>query len=268
MRELLKRNEKIYFFTRDIWHGIRKCYYFLCSVFVDSKRHYYECPCCGRKAYSFVCERFDKMPSRFNPERYANTRQDVLCPVCRSMPRHRIVAYYLSMHPEVLHGSILHFAQEKCLKYWFKRNGIFGFKTADLNEKADLKVDIQATGLQDNSFSLIICNHVLEHVIDFRKALFELYRICAPGGQVILSFPMLKTLEKTYEDASISTPEERVRSFGQNDHLRIFGNDSKRLIEETGFTVEEIDGNEFPQQILPIVGPADYDINVLFCCKK
>ena len=63
--------------------------------------------------------------------------------------------------------------------------------TADLYSDADLKLDIQATGLADESFDVIVCNHVLEHVDDFRIALKELHRLLCPGGSLICSFPMI-----------------------------------------------------------------------------
>ena len=72
---------------------------------------------------------------------------------------------------------------------WMKRNGI-AFTTADLYNPADLKLDIQNTDLADASYDVIICNHVLEHVDDFRKALAEFHRILAPGGLLLCSFPM------------------------------------------------------------------------------
>lgn len=87
-------------------------------------------------------------------------------------------------------SGILYFASEVCMMRWMKRHQI-SFTTADLYQKADLKVDIQNTGLPDQSWDIIICNHVLEHVEDFRKALKELFRILKPGGHLICSFPWI-----------------------------------------------------------------------------
>lgn len=41
-----------------------------------------------------------------------------------------------------------------------------------------------------------------------------------------------------------------------------------RFLSETGFNVEKINGAEYPEEILPVVGPADYDMNILFRCIK
>ena len=117
--------------------------------------------------------------------------------------------------------------------------------TADLYNPAGLLIDIEATSLPDDSYDLIICNHVLEHVLDYRKALRELYRIVAPGGRVIISFPVDSKLESVYEDESVQAEEERIRCFGQNDHLRVFGMDSAEMLAGIGFDVEEIWGEDY-----------------------
>ena len=266
--ELMLKEENIYKFARCIWRKVRNTYYNACSRMVNQKKDHYECPCCGRKFYSFASGNYETHPTRFNPERYANMRQDVICPGCRSLPRHRILTYYLETHSELLQGKILHFAQERCVYTRMQRNGINNVRTADLYAEADLKVDIQDTGLPENEYSLIICNHVLEHVPDYKKALKELFRICAPGGSVMLSFPVLEQYVDVYEDPDITSQEDRVKYFGQNDHLRVFGRNAKALIENAGFIVEEIRGEELPSIIMPLVGPADYDSNVLYCCRK
>ena len=140
--------------------------------------------------------------------------------------------------------------------------------TADLYKEADLKLDIQATGLADESYDIIICNHVLEHVDDFRLALKEMYRVLRNGGSFICSFPMDPKVELLDEDPSVKTEEERLKRYGQNDHKRVFGMKADQLLSEAGFTVEIINGTEYPDEIMPVVGPADYDMNILFRCVK
>ena len=105
---------------------------------------------------------------------------------------------------------MLYFAAEYSMMLWMKRNEI-AFTTADLYNPADLKLDIQNTGLADASYDVIICNHVLEHVDDFRKALAELYRILAPGGLLLCSFPMDPQIELLDEEEKPLHAEERVK---------------------------------------------------------
>lgn len=227
------------------------------------------CPCCGSKSKTFVAGSYADYPERFNPVRYENTKQDVLCPVCRSLPRHRILASWCDNHKELVQKAddILYFAPEYSMTLWLRRNRV-SYKTADLYKEADLKLDIQATGLPDESYDMIICNHVLEHVDDFRAALKEIYRILRPRGSFICSFPMDPKVEFIDEDPSVQTPEERFRRFGQDDHKRVFGMKAEQLLSDAGFTVEIINGADYPEEILPVVGPADYDMNILFRCVK
>ena len=184
------------------------------------------------------------------------------------MPRHRILAHWLEGHMDLLRlGGILYFAPEDAMMRWMRRNGL-SRTTADLYGPADLRLDIQATGLPDRSYDVVVCNHVLEHVDDFRVALAEIRRILRPGGSLICSFPMDPKVELLDEDPSVKTPEERLRRFGQNDRLRVFGMGAGALLEQAGFSVEEIRGEDCPEEIMPVVGPADYDANVLFRCVK
>ena len=227
------------------------------------------CPCCGAKSKTFVAGSYADYPERFNPVRYEDTKQDVLCPVCRSLPRHRILASWCDNHKDLFQKAedILYFAPEYSMTLWLRRNGV-KFTSADLYKDADLKVDIQNTGLHAESYDVIICNHVLEHVDDFRAALKEMYRILRSSGSFICSFPMDPKVEFIDEDPSVQTPEERFRRFGQDDHKRVFGMKADQLLSEAGFTVEIINGTEYPDEIMPVVGPADYDMNILFRCVK
>ena len=241
--------------------------YKIAGILFRSQMKYY-CPCCNTKLKSFVAGDFLNRSNRYNPRRFENDSQDVLCPVCGSGPRHRILASCGESHVQLLRSSnVLYFAPEYCMKKWMKKNKI-PFTTADLFAKADLKLDIQDTGLSDASYDIIICNHVLEHVDDFRKALREMYRVLRPGGSFICSFPMDPEVELVDEDASVVSEEERLKRFGQSDHKRLFGRKADQFITEAGFQVEKIDGANYPDEILPVVGPADYDMNVLFWGKK
>jgi predicted SAM-dependent methyltransferase len=224
-------------------------------------------PCCGLRCRSFNGDNYLENPSRFNPERYKHTRQDVLCPMCRALPRHRILALWCDEHIEKLKSSkILYSAPEYSMIQWMDRNGV-SYITADLYAEADLRLDIQETGLPDESYDAIIANHVLEHVDDFRKALREMRRILREDGVFICSFPMDQNVE-LLEEAEPLSESERIKRFGQNDHKRVFGMEADKLLSEAAFVVLVIDGADYPEEILPVIGPADYDINRLFCCIK
>ena len=234
---------------------------------LHSQEMKYRCPCCGLKIRGFV--KADYLDAEhYNPERYKHTRQDVLCPSCMSLPRHRILASWFEKHKVLLRNKkILYFAPEYSMLLWMKRNGI-NVATADLFNEADLKIDIQDTGLKSESYDVVICNHVLEHVDDFRIALSEVRRVLRSGGFFICSFPMDPHIDLVEEDPGVRTDRERFERFGQFDHKRIFGMNVGQLLENSGFNVEIISGHDYPDEILPVVGPADYDMNILFCCAN
>ena len=85
---------------------------------------------------------------------------------------------------------------------------------------------------------MVICNHVLEHIVDDRKAMSELYRVMKTGGWGILQVPMKNSLASTYEDFSITDPKERQKHFGQYDHVRWYGMDYFDRLRSVGFDTE------------------------------
>ena len=243
-----------------LYKSFLKTKYHAISTFFPSRAVLY-CSCCGMKFPHFRENDYLKMTYYYNPERYRGRKQDIICPVCGSLPRHRILSSWLEKHREVLEGKVLYFAIEDGMKLWMNKNRI-NYSSADLFRSADLNINIENTGLDDDSWNCVICNHVLEHVDDYKRALRELYRILKPGGLLICSFPIDESLDTVVEDRAA------IERFGQADHFRIFGNDSEEIIREAGFAVSRISGKDMSMSILPITGPADYDVNYLFLCKK
>jgi predicted SAM-dependent methyltransferase len=119
-----------------------------------------------------------------------------------------------------------------------RRSARAEYLTADLISKdVAVKMDITDIRFPDDSFDAIICNHVLEHVVDDRRAMSELYRTLRPGGWAILQVPLSLSLTTTYEDSSIATASGRAEAFGQSDHVRIYAEDYKDRLERAGFCV-------------------------------
>ena len=247
-----------------IWRSIMRL---MDRIFGDGERTRYYCPCCDT-TIGFRRGFWYWNPTIFDVKRYRKTPQKVICPVCGSLPRHRIIASWCEAHMDSLRGKkILVFAPEISMCYFLRQNGI-AFLTADLRRIADLKIDIQDTGLARNSFDVIFCNHVLEHVNDLQAALGELHRIISEDGMVICSFPIDWKKAKTIEGSAALTRYEHIKLFGQWDHNRLFGRDSKKILTEAGFRVETIDLSMISPRIRAITGPADYDSNKIFVCKK
>jgi predicted SAM-dependent methyltransferase len=121
---------------------------------------------------------------------------------------------------------------------------------------------------KENSFDVIICNHVLEHTQDDRKAMHELYRILNPKGWAILQVPISNLLETTYEDLAIKKPEEKEKKFGQRDHVRIYGKDYKYRLEDVGFKVDVFNfANEFDKNLAYKFG-ISINENIYKCSKE
>jgi ubiquinone/menaquinone biosynthesis C-methylase UbiE len=160
------------------------------------------------------------------------------------------------------------FGAEQSIKEWFKKRHFF-YTTADLfDPSADMKVDIHKTNFLDESWSLIICNHVLQHVRDYTMALSELKRILKKDGVLVLSVATDNNLETTCQNDNITEEKKRMEKYGQADYLRIFGRDFKYLLENIGFMVEVIDGNVLPVNIRAVTGPASHDDNKIYLCRK
>ena len=114
--------------------------------------------------------------------------------------------------------------------------------TADLfSPLADVKCDIQDMPFDDNTFDVIFCNHVLEHVADDKKAMSELHRVMKPGGFGIFQVPIDYNRETTLEDPNITSEEDRVKHYWQKDHVRLFGLDYLSKLESVGFEAQRID---------------------------
>lgn len=227
----------------------------LSAVGVANKALYrgseYECPICRSRLRAFL-----PLPRMFRTELEIGGRNytardfetlavdDYQCPVCRAADRDRLAALFLrKVLTEGAHGALLHFAPERALSRFLRRLPGYDYRTADLYMPGvDERVDItRIEGYEDGSVACFICSHVLEHVGRDREAMRELFRILRPGGWGIVMTPILKGLERTSEDPFVTDPEERIRRFGQGDHVRVYAKaDFVRRLEEAGFRVEQI----------------------------
>jgi SAM-dependent methyltransferase len=105
--------------------------------------------------------------------------------------------------------------------------------------------DATALDFGDNSFDLVVANHVLEHIGDDRAAMAEMFRVLKPRGLAILQVPYSLTLSRSLEDASVTGPHERARRFGQRDHVRIYAlGDYLGRLEAVGFRVQLVSPDE------------------------
>ena len=178
----------------------------------------------------------------FLPYGYNKVRNNVLSPSTYSLERHRLLWLYLRNETSFFNDKlkVLHFAPESALMNRFKKLKNLSYDTIDLNSPiADIKADICNLPFLNNSYDFILCNHVLEHIIDDNKAMGELYRVLKKNGIGIFQVPIDYNRDTTYEDFSVKSIKERKKLFGQYDHVRIYGLDFFDRLQKAGFKVEK-----------------------------
>lgn len=165
-------------------------------------------------------------------------RANVICPVCGSFERHRFFWLLLKKKTNLFDGhpkKMLHIAPEKALIDHFKQIVGIDYLSGDLlSPLAMVKLDLTQIDFPDNSFDVIFCSHVLEHIPNDSKAISELSRVLTPEGWMLLAVPIKEGLKKTEEDLNISDPKERLKRFGNIDHVRIYGEDFEDKMLQLG----------------------------------
>lgn len=196
----------------------------------------------GRNVTCPVCS---KSFRKFLPYGRINPRSNALCPNCLSLERHRLIWLYLKEKTDFFRHKhhVLHIAPEGCFIHRFQKIHQDQYITADIESPlAKVKMDIHKIPFGDNTFQVVLCNHVLEHVEDDIKAMQEIHRVLKPGGFAILQVPFFHPVpEKTISDPSVKDPKIREKMFGQDDHVRKYGKDFPQRIEQAGLKAVEVD---------------------------
>ncbi len=185
------------------------------------------CPCCDSQ--------FRRFRSFNGPDR--------VCWVCGAMERHRVAWLYLDQNPQLLRPGmrIVHVAPERVLRNRFRELPGVEYHAGDLTaEFGPERIDVTALPYETASIDAVICNHVLEHVPDDRKAMNEIRRVLKPDGWALLQVPglELEELEQTDEDPTVTDPAERLVRFGQDDHVRRYGRDYADRLAAAGLPAQ------------------------------
>jgi hypothetical protein len=175
------------------------------------------------------CPISGKTYRKFLPYGRIHPRENALCPDSQSLERHRLMWLFLKEKTDFFQAplKVLHIAPEVCFIHRFEKlTNLQEYITADLESPlAKVKMDIHRMPFGDDYFDVVFCNHVMEHVEDDLQAMREIRRVLKPTGWAIIQSPIDASLETTYEDKTITSPQEREKAFGQNDHLRMYGRD-------------------------------------------
>lgn len=194
-------------------------------------------------------------------------RKNSICPICGSLDRTRWAFYVLSKYTNIFENKckVLHFAPESSLSERIGINSSCEYYTCDIEAgRAMYVIDIRDIPFKDNIFDYVILNHVLEHIKDERQAISELKRVVKPGGKMILSFPICME-QKTLEGSGTESLEECHKLYGQEDHVRLYGNDFKERLEQYGLNVRiYTPGDEFNSGEAEKFGFI-YDDNLIIC---
>ncbi|MGE0089139.1 MAG: class I SAM-dependent methyltransferase [Bacteroidales bacterium] len=232
-------------------------FYKIRALFYYGNRYY--CNCCNKKFRKFL------------PKGYV-IRQNAKCPYCGSLERTRLLLMYLQNETEIFHKhlKVLHIAPEKCLYNILSKLNI-EYIDGDINPAyATYKIDITDIKYPDNYFDIIICSHVLGHILDENTAIYELSRVLNPNGMALILTLLNSNDEKTYENPSVISSSERLLNYGEPDLCRLHGNDFNDTLSKNGFDVTIIDyRKELETQILKRYSLGDGNRELIFkCCKK
>lgn len=192
-------------------------------VYLFYKGDKYECNLCNKNLRKFI----------------ETEDENTICPYCGSMSRTRRIYQLLDRDLLKYGQSVLDFSPQKSFFQKLKqRKNIHYIATDYVGEfDADYHLDITKLDLESDSMDIIICYHILEHIIEDHKAMQELYRVLKSTGIAIIQTPYHPTSHQ--EDPMIISAADRLQHYGQRDHVRIYSVASlKDRLHDVGFHID------------------------------
>ena len=216
---------KIKFLIKPLLHKkfmLRNELFFRSIYAIFYKGNKYQCIICSSKLNKFIPLQDDEL----------------MCPKCGSLKRDRRLYSILTTNYLKQDIKVFDFSPSRCLYRKLKPDKRIEYISTAYagNFFADKNEDITCINEPDNTFDLIICYHILEHIENDILAMSELYRILKHNGNCIIQTPFKEG--DIYEDATITSEEERTKHFGLNDHVRIYSVAGlRKRLESVGFIV-------------------------------
>lgn len=215
------------------------------------------CPVCGHACHLFRAA---------GPTR----RPDAECPKCGSRERHRFLWRYLERGSGTRRSDslLLHVAPEPFLVPRLRELfAAYQYVSGDLASPAAMvRFDLAKLPLPDAAVDLLICSHVLEHILDDSAAMREIARVVSPDGMALIVVPLVNG--PTQEDLSIADPVERARRYGQEDHVRLYGDDFAERLERAGLAVSKVTpGDVLMREERRIYGVPDW-VEAIHVCRR
>ena len=158
---------------------------------------------------------------------------DEKCPRCHSIPRYRLLQYFLVNELNFYHErlDVLEVGPNRSLQEVLQKNPNFSYVSIDLTAPHAMHhMDVTDLKFDDRSFDFIFCISVMQFVEDDYKGFQEMYRVLRPGGRLVFASGVDITLERT-----MIFPVPDVR---QSYARRTFGRDVSGLMEKAGFKVK------------------------------
>jgi SAM-dependent methyltransferase len=196
-----------------------------------------QCPLCGWAGQEF------SVAGRGQKQRY-----DARCPECGSFERHRLAFLVAEQCVALDFSKVVHAAPEISLEKWLRSKSEH-YLSIDIDcHKAMAQMDLTELSLDQNTQSLFWASHVLEHIEDDRKAISEIHRVLIPGGKAFIQVPIWRA--NTFESSIAQTPKQRLESFYQEDHVRLYGWDIIDRFLDHGFKAELYRAQDFGPTVL------------------
>jgi len=212
------------------------------AIINPGKKSY--CLYCGKSYRKFLHEGVKAAVFKKYKVAGGGYKLNVQCPNCYSVDRSRLLYLFFKLRTKVFEQKtdILHISpNHEIARVLYNAKTINHVTGTDephaYMEFNPVHLDVQKMNFKDNTFDVVICCHVIEHVPDDAGAMKEIYRVLKPGGFAVLQVPLALNLETTLEDPKDVTPKQRKIAYGQVDHIRLYGMDYFDRLKKAGFRV-------------------------------